>query len=147
MAYNPYSNYSYTPSVYNPPTYPQIQNYPLQTQQSGQNGLLWVQGEAGAKSYLVAPNTTVMLLDSEGARFYLKSTDGTGIPQLRTFEYKEIVPNAPQPQIPQENLDEKFVKREEFAALQEQYKEILQKLNGITAVKETKKQKGGEINE
>ena len=56
--------------------------------QQGNNGLIWVQGEAGAKSYLVAPGNTVMLMDSEGERFYLKSADASGMPMpLRIFEY------------------------------------------------------------
>jgi hypothetical protein len=56
--------------------------------------LIWVQGEAGAKSYLVAPNTTVMLMDSEGDRFYLKSADASGMPMpLRVFEYREATQN------------------------------------------------------
>lgn len=49
-------------------------------QQPQQNGLIWVQGEAGAKSYLVAPNSTVLLMDSENQRFYLKSSDASGMP-------------------------------------------------------------------
>ena len=40
---------------------PQIQTVP---QQQVNQGLLWVSGEIGAKSYLVAPNTTIMLMDS-----------------------------------------------------------------------------------
>lgn len=59
------------------------------------SGLIWVQGETGAKSYLVAPGNTVMLMDSEGDRFYLKSADASGMPlPLRTFEYKELVSGA-----------------------------------------------------
>ena len=58
--------------------------------QQQNNGLVWVQGEAGAKSYLVAPGNTVMLMDSEGKRFYLKTADSSGMPMpLRVFEYKE----------------------------------------------------------
>ncbi len=61
-----------------------------QPQQSVSNSIIWVQGEAGAKSYLVAPGSTVMLLDSEGSTFYLKSTDNSGMPMpLRIFDYKE----------------------------------------------------------
>lgn len=60
-----------------------------QPQQS--SGLTWVQGEAGAKSFLLAPGQTVLLMDSEGDRFYLKSSDGSGMPMpLRVFEFKEI---------------------------------------------------------
>ena len=101
------------------PNYPQYQQYFPNTQPYQQNisqpqpqyqpqtvpqpqainqGLLWVQGEAGAKSYLVTPNTTVLLMDSEGSRFYLKSTDNAGMPNLRTFEYTEVTQNAPQAQ-------------------------------------------------
>lgn len=94
MAYNYYNPYYQTP-------YAPQQNMPVQTQPQPQNqqssGLLWCQGEAGAKSYLVAPNTTVMLMDSETQRFYLKSSDASGMPlPLRIFEYSEIMAqNAP----------------------------------------------------
>lgn len=106
----------------------QAGNNPPQTNQ----GLLWVQGEAGAKSYLVAPNTTVLLMDSEGSRFYLKSTDNAGMPSLRVFEYSEVTQNAPQSaQSVPNNLDDKYVTREEYSRLQEQYAEIMDKLDSF----------------
>lgn len=157
---------------YQAPQYPayqdrlaQLQNQYQQTipQQQMQQvpqtnqGLLWVQGEAGAKSYLVAPNTTVLLMDSEGQRFYLKSTDGAGMPNLRTFEYTEIAANVPQPaQNVVENLDDKYVTREEYNNLQSRYMEIIDKLNSFPSTPvsaETSKRatrtrsKGGDSNE
>lgn len=75
------------------------------------SGLLWVQGEAGAKSYLMAPNSTVLLMDSEAQRFYLKTTDASGVPGMRVFEYTEVMPN--QPKVLEISAD-KFVTREEF---------------------------------
>jgi hypothetical protein len=54
------------------------------------SGLNWVQGESGAKSWFVAPGSTVLLMDSENQRFYLKSADINGIPAMRTFEYNEV---------------------------------------------------------
>ena len=87
--------------------------------QQGNNGLIWVQGEAGAKSYLVAPGNTVMLMDSEGERFYLKSADASGMPMpLRIFDYKERA-NAPvsdfkAPTSDFSELDGRFITREEF---------------------------------
>ena len=73
--------------------------YQQPQQQNVNQGILWVQGEAGAKSYLVAPNTSVLLMDSENSQFYIKTTDQAGMPTLRTFEYKEITagvaPTAP----------------------------------------------------
>lgn len=120
----------------------QAQQYQMMpTQMSGTSqppqtnqGLLWVQGEAGAKSYLVAPNTTVLLMDSEGSRFYLKSTDNAGMPSLRVFEYSEVSQNALQAaQSEQINLDDKYVTRQEYDALQGKYAEILDKLNNFPA--------------
>ena len=63
---------------------------PMQQPRQDQNGLTWVQGEAGAKSWFVAPGCTVLLMDSENQRFYLKSADMNGMPSLRTFEYTEV---------------------------------------------------------
>ena len=83
------------------------------------NGLVWVQGEAGAKSYPIAPGCTVMLMDSEGERFYLKSADASGMPlPLRVFEYTERN-NAPTGDFKVgtsdfSEMDDRFVTREEF---------------------------------
>ena len=87
--------------------------------QQGNNGLIWVQGEAGAKSYLVAPGNTVMLMDSEGERFYLKSADASGMPMpLRTFDYKErlnaTTSDFKAPTSDFSELDGKYITREEF---------------------------------
>lgn len=87
--------------------------------QQGNNGLIWVQGEAGAKSYLVAPGNTVMLMDSEGERFYLKSADASGMPMpLRIFEYKErlnaTTSDFKEPTSDFSGLDGKYITREEF---------------------------------
>ena len=60
---------------------------PMQQQQQQQAGLTWVQGEAGAKSFLVAPNTTVDLWDSEAQVIYLKSADASGMPSMKILDY------------------------------------------------------------
>lgn len=75
-------------------TQPSMPPQPMQ-QQSSQ--IIWVSGEAGAKSYLVAPGNTVMLLDAENSVFYLKSADASGMPlPLRIFDYKERTTTAQQ---------------------------------------------------
>lgn len=99
-------------------TQPSMPSQPMQVQQPN-NGLIWVQGESGAKSYLVAPNSTVMLLDSENSAFYLKSADSSGMPlPLRIFDYKERI-NAPSQAAVASTIEEKinldnFVTRKEF---------------------------------
>lgn len=111
----------------------------IPTQQG--NGILWVSGEIGAKSYLVAPGTTVLLMDSEAQKFYIKTSDIAGMPMIRTFEYSEVHPNA-QKDIsePSENLDARFVTRQEYNEMRAQYEAVMQKLNSIS-VEEPKKRK------
>lgn len=121
----------YRPTYYDPVQQSQMGQYNQQFQppttqpavqpmaQQGNNGLIWVQGEAGAKSYIVAPGNTVMLMDSEGERFYLKSADASGMPMpLRIFEYKERTETPPQafsaPVTVQNVNFDNFVTREEF---------------------------------
>lgn len=74
-----------------PMTYPQMYAQPSYQPQAAQNqgntGIIWIQGESAAKSYLVAPNTTVVLFDSESQTIYLKSADATGLPSMRVLEY------------------------------------------------------------
>ncbi len=174
--YQPYQ-YQYPPQVQPPmdrlaqlqaqqyqtvPTQMPGVSHPPQTNQ----GILWVQGEAAARSYLVAPNTTVLLMDSESQTFYLKSTDTSGMPMpLRVFDYTERAQNVPNSaqqttQSAQTNLDDKYVTREEYSRLQAQYAEIMDKLDGfytpVVASEDTRKpavatnkprSKGGDSNE
>lgn len=80
------------PTYYNPFTQPtQYQQIPqpaMQSSYSNNSGIIWVQGESGAKSYLVAPNNTVALWDSESETIYLKSADASGMPSIKTLDYK-----------------------------------------------------------
>lgn len=86
MAYNPFP-VGYQPTQFYYPQQQQSQQpQPQPAQQS--NGIIWVQGEAGAKSYLVAPNTTVQLWDSESDVIYLKSADASGMPSMKVIDYK-----------------------------------------------------------
>ena len=97
----------------------QLRNAPMQTQpmqyqpQRQDTGLNWVQGEAGAKSWFITPGSTVLLMDSEAQRFYLKSADPSGIPSMRTFEYTEITGA----QLPVMQTAPQAVTREEFDRL------------------------------
>ena len=100
-------------------TQPSMPSQPMQ-QQSSQ--IIWVSGEAGAKSYLVAPGNTVMLLDAENSVFYLKSADASGMPlPLRIFDYKERTTTAQQAfgaSVTAESVNlDNFVTRKEFDEL------------------------------
>ena len=96
----------------------QFQNQQPVRQNNG--GFVWIQGgEAGAKSYLVAPGETVMLMDAENPVFFLKSADASGMPMpLRIFDYKERAETTSQAfstTVTDKNVSlDNFVTREEF---------------------------------
>lgn len=98
------------------------QPMPSQPIQQQSSQIIWVSGEAGAKSYLVAPGNTVMLLDAENSVFYLKSADASGMPlPLRIFDYKERTTTAQQAfggVVTGESVNlDNFVTRKEFDEL------------------------------
>ncbi len=76
---NNYLNHNYMPST------PSTQ----QQQQSYQNNIIWVKGKENARSMQIPPNSTVILLDSEVGKFYIKTTDDIGLGKLRVFSYVE----------------------------------------------------------
>ena len=115
MAYNSYY-----------PMYPQYLNA-MQSQQvqqpQQQTGVIWVQGEAGAKSYLVAPNTTVQLWDSEAQVIYLKSADASGMPSMKIIDY--TIRDMSQPIQQQPTQSTAYVTQKEFDEFKQQVQQLL----------------------
>ena len=95
------------------------QNQPMQQAQQPQNGLNWVQGEAGAKSYMVANGSSVLLMDSERESFYIKSCDASGMPSMRIFDYQER-----KAALPADEPSAEYVTRKDFEALQSRVDEL-----------------------
>ena len=94
--------------MFGTPNYNYATQFPVGGTQHPQNSIIWVQGEAGAKSYLVGAGQSVLLMDSEDNVFYIKSTDQSGMPMpLRVFEYTERT-SKPEP------VTADFITREEF---------------------------------
>lgn len=99
----------------------QIQQPQPQPQQDN-NGIIWISGIEGAKSYLVQPGRSVMLMDAENSVFYIKSSDASGMPlPLRIFDYTERTQQAQQHSpiseqpAPQPEIDlSGYITREEF---------------------------------
>lgn len=57
----------------------------------------FVNGEAGANAYLVGAGRTGLLFDFNLGKFWIKETDGNGIPKpIRTFSFNE---ETPKPQV------------------------------------------------
>ena len=123
---------TYQPMYYQPAYQPVQQAAPQQTQQTNNSGIIWVQGEAGAKSYLVAPNTTVQLWDSEKQTIYLKSADASGMPSMKTLDY--TIREMPQAQAPTEPQNAPaYATKEELAALNDQISALKKEIDEASA--------------
>lgn len=134
--YTPYYPQNFMNPQYQPPQMPQIQSpAPQPSPQPQSASMIWVQGEAGAKSYQIAPGTSVLLMDSESDRFYIKSCDNAGMPMpLRKFSYSEIPEEAQRPAqavFPHED----YVTRKEFQSLAE-------RIDALTAPTKPRKRRG-----
>lgn len=130
-----------------PATYPQIYQpqiqyapqMPLQGTQMSQanqqqSGIIWVQGEAGAKSYLIAPNNTVQLWDSESQTIYLKSADASGMPSMKILDYK-IRDGSTQAPDTQENI---YATKSDLEALQQKIASLRSEIDDLTTRRHTR---------
>lgn len=107
-------------------------------QQPQGNDLIWVQGEAGARAYMVAPGRTVVLWDAEAATLYVKSADASGIPSLRILDFTERPLNAPK--TPNNGVCEcgdKFATKDDINALTAKIDEMAAKYEAL-AIKKSK---------
>lgn len=116
---------------------------PMQQVRPDPTGLNWVQGEAGAKSWYITPGSTVLLMDSENQRFYLKSADMSGVPAMRTFEYSEV--GVQKPQEAQQSAN--FVTFDVFNEFRNEVLGKLEDLSEPVEVSVSRKGKKGEANE
>lgn len=93
-------------------------NYGYQPQQPAQSNsrMTWVQGEAGAKSYLVGPNETVPLWDSEAQTIYIKSADTSGMPSMKILDYTIRDNSNIPPKTPLSDPVEEYVTKKEMDA-------------------------------
>lgn len=113
--------------------YPTTMNQPIQNPynnrylnpyapQPSNNSIIWVQGIEGAKGYQIAPNSIVILMDSEvEGRFYIKTSDNVGMCNLRIFNYTET---TDKPTAFGNNVDlSNYVTKDELAKIIENLKE------------------------
>lgn len=113
-----YGNYyhgGYMPQT--PTPMPDMLTQLRQSQTPPAGGIVWVQGEAAAKSYAVPFGGSAPLFDTEGDVFYIKTVDASGMPlPLRVFKYTEMTPQSvPTASQGAETVDlSKYLTREEL---------------------------------
>lgn len=127
---------SYTPMFQ---TYTPVQVPSQNVQANVQGGLIWVQGEAGAKSYLVAPNNTVQLWDSESQTIYLKSADASGMPSMKVLDYtiRETAGNGQKkPVIDSEGISITYATKDEIRAISDQIEALRDRVDSLSRKRE-----------
>ena len=141
MAYNAGFPATYQPVYYQPSYQPQMPQQPVQ-QNNG--GIIWVSGEAGAKAYLVAPNTTVQLWDSEAQTIYLKSADASGMPTMKILDYtirSQVASNAPTGASASRVIDNTtYATKTDLEALRGQIEAFRAELDSLSVKRGTKKE-------
>lgn len=75
---------------YQPQFLPQIQMPQVQTQ-----NIQYVNDIKSAESYQLAPNSSVILMDSNLPRFYMKQTDASGVATIKSYDFKETEAEKP----------------------------------------------------
>ena len=114
-----------------------ISNTPIVSNNHNSAGIIWVQGEAGAKAYPVAPGNSVLLMDSEAECFYIKSTDSSGVPMpLRAFAYNEIVQTQ---QKSQEGSTEQYATQSDLDNLRQELRQALSELQSTRTMRKENK--------
>lgn len=104
-----------------------FQQFQQPQQQNNSVSVVTVQGEAGARIYPVAAGNTVLLIDFDSKKFWLKSTDLNGMPsRFATFNFTEEIKQA-------DNTDN-FISRNEFNELKQsidnQFKNLSDAIKG-----------------
>ena len=102
----PYNNYSYQPQM---------------SQQTQYIPLTFVSGIEGAKAFIVTPNQTVYLRDSDSDLLYIKSADNQGRYSLKIYN---LVPVEDK-----KTINNQYASTEALNALRNDFEERLKKLS------------------
>lgn len=100
----------------------------MSTQPQSINNVLQVMGPESAQSYMVGPNSNVILMDSGRAVFYVKKSDDTGYAETRAFAFQEIPlfePNQSQPQ--QTQMNQQYVTKSDFEDFKKMIEDLVMK--------------------
>ena len=128
-----------------PATYQPMYQQPYQSAQNQpqmNTGIIWIQGEAGAKSYLVAPNTTVPLWDSESQTIFLKSADASGMPSMKVLDYTIRGGSAPSTAVPAPEIS--YATKDSVEALQGEIDGLKAEIERLTTTRRRRKEDSDE---
>lgn len=144
QSYQPYQQNFQSPI----PNYSQVPQYSATPTPQQNSGILWVQGEVGARAYPVAPGSSVLLMDSEAQNFYIKSADMSGMPTMKKYSYAEMAdePMRLESHDANDYDTSKLASRDEVKKLQEEIQTLKSQLETMKATSQKQENKGGKQN-
>lgn len=146
MATNPYYNQMQVGQAafqpYQQPLYT-AQPYQQPMMQPRQPDMIWVQGEAGAKAYMVGPNQRVVLWDQDNPVVYIKTADASGMTSLRILDYTERGSEQQSNTLGVVKVDPEYVTREDLAALEDKFQRQINRLNSQMNNRKAKEAQNG----
>lgn len=129
--FNPYlANVNPFPYNYAPQNYNAMAN-------AQDGGRIYVQGEAAAKSYLVAANSTAILWDSEQPFVYIKRADVNGVPHIE--KYRLVSESTETPQNDVSEAKATYITREDLDAIYGQINDLRAEIDGLSIRRPSKK--------
>lgn len=123
--YFPYN--SYTANMYQQNQ--QYQNTNLQTD----TNITFVNGIEGAKAFQLRPNQSVILMDSDNSKFYVKSTDNLGVAKISSYSFVEDDVYGNKNSIPANTAEFRKITDDEYNAVLNKISELESKLAEITS--------------
>lgn len=127
----------------NQQTQMQQQPQPQMAMPTPSNDMIFVLNETEATAYPVAPNCSVTLWDKNKETVYIKSVSMQGVPSMRILDYTERtadnVPKTPEKHVCQCGKD--FVHKNDFEALQSEFRALRNELDDLKAKPKAKNTK------
>lgn len=71
-----------------------MQRTPQPNPNSNNTNIVWTMGFESAKAYPLLPGKTLMLMDSESPRFYVKTVDTNGYATIKAYSFHEEKPST-----------------------------------------------------
>lgn len=95
---------SYYPPMQNPFMMPLQQAIAPVVPQQTQN-IQYVNGKGSVESYQLPANSSVILMDSNMARFYVKQTDASGLATIKSYDFKETEEDKPKEYVTKDEFE------------------------------------------
>lgn len=133
-----FNNFGQNMSYQVPSSYSIIANQQAQQMQNTQQrefqpntNMTFVNGIEGAKGFQLSPNSSVLLLDADNPKFYVKSTDNFGIAKLVSYTFSEEVISQTQTPTQAQTDNTEYLKVKDFEEFSKKFDELTSQVDAL----------------